>query len=402
MSSSASASRAFSYRAQDAAGTPINGTIFAADHHDAQQKLAGMQLTVTELEAVPPGAKPRPLRGADLLSFNDQLAHLTQAGLPVERGLRLIAAEMRNPRLAATINQIAAEAEQGRPLAEVLDAHRGHLPPLYGRLVEAGVRTGNLPGMLFNLGRHLDLVQRLRAAIWRALAYPVLVLVAFGLVLGVIGLWVLPNFRGIFDEFGASLPLPTEIVFSLAAWTPLFLAVLALLVIGTPLLWAAIQAAGKDQMVVDALVLPLPLLGPVLRRSMIARWCDAVNLAVSAGLDLPAAIELAGAAVGSPALRADGRKLTDALASGRRLSEAGSLEVLTASVPAAMDLACDGRDLPTTLATLTQMYQQQADVRLSVLTTLLGPIMLIVLAFLVGSTVIALFLPFANIMRISG
>jgi type IV pilus assembly protein PilC len=394
---------AFAYRAQDPAGTPISGTIAAANHDDAQRKLAVLRLTVTELEAVAAPAKPRPLRGSDLLTFNDQLAHLTQAGLPVERGLRLIAGEMRSRRLAATIHQIAAEAERGRPLAEVLEAHRGHLPALYGRLVDAGVRTGNLPGMLFNLGRHLDLVQRLRAAIWRALAYPLLVLLAFGLVLGFVGLWVLPMYRDIYAEFGRYLPLPTEFVLSLAPWTPLFLGVLAAVVIGVPILWGAIRAAGKDQMVVDALVLPLPLLGPVLKRSMIARWCDAVNLGVSAGLDLPAAIELAGAAVGSPALRADGRKMTDALRSGRRLSDTGRMEVLTASVAAAMDLACDGRDLPTTLTTLTAMYQQQADVRLSVMATLLGPIMLVVLACLIGTTIVALFLPLVSLIQaISG
>ena len=390
-------SMTFAYRASSDQGACVTGTIEAAGLEHAQRLLATMGLQVVEVQALPPAARPQALRGTDLLAFNEQLAHLTQAGLPVERGLRLIAAEMRNARLAQTVRQIADEAERGVPLAQAFEAHRGKLPQLYCRLVEAGVRTGNLPAMLFNLGRHLDLLQRLRASVWRALAYPAMVFVGMSAVLIFISFAVIPGYRKIYDDFGTNLPALTELVFVLARWMPAILIGLIALVIATPVLWRVLQSSGRDQMVLDALGLPLPLLGPILQRNLIARWCDAVYLSVTAGLDLPKAIELADEAIASPLVTADGDKLIEALSKGGTLSSAGPLNVLTDSVTAAMDLACEGRDLPATLATLSQMYQQQADVRVSMVNIILTPILLAVMAISMGLLVVSLFLPLISI-----
>jgi type IV pilus assembly protein PilC len=101
---------AFAYRALNAEGRPIAGTLDAADLTQARSLLASMGLQLTELQALQAPMRPAALRGADLQAFNEQLAYLTQAGLPVERGLRLIASEMRHPRLAQTIRRIAEEA----------------------------------------------------------------------------------------------------------------------------------------------------------------------------------------------------------------------------------------------------------------------------------------------------
>ena len=102
----------------------------------------------------------RALGGDDFVAFNQQLAQLAKAGLPLERGLRLIAADLGRGRLARAITEVADELERGTPLAEAFDRHRGRFPSLYGRLVDAGVRSGNLSEVLLNLGRHLDMGQR--------------------------------------------------------------------------------------------------------------------------------------------------------------------------------------------------------------------------------------------------
>ena len=125
-------------------------------------------------------------------------------------------------------------------------------------------------------------------------------------------------------------------------------------------------------------MLPLPLIGPVLRRNLIARWCDAVRLGVEAGLDLPRAIELAGEAVASPRLKRDGDELIGALSSGKTPDAViGSTRLLPATVPAAMTLAAQNSDLPRTLATLSEMYQQQAETRLNLIPGLLTPLLIL-------------------------
>src|SRR5439155_7333432 len=200
----------FAYQAQTLAGQAIAGTIDAADVEQAQRLLAALRLRVLHIEPVKPLPRVRPLRAEDFASFNLQLAHLTAAGLPVEHGLRLIAQDMRRGRLKETINQLAGEMERGTPFDQAFEKFNDRFPPLYSRLVAAGIKSGDLPGVLLNLGRHIDLVARLRAAMWRAASYPMMILGGLAVVMIFLGIVVIPQFRGLFKDFGTQLPLVTR------------------------------------------------------------------------------------------------------------------------------------------------------------------------------------------------
>jgi type IV pilus assembly protein PilC len=146
-------------------------------------------------------------------------------------------------------------------------------------------------------------------------------------------------------------------------------------------------------------LIPLPLIGSVLWRNMVARWCDAVRLGVQAGLDLPRAINLAGEAVASPTLKADGRELAAALESGQPIDRAANgMMLLPATVPAVIALASQTNDLSTTLATLSDMYQQQAETRLTAIPGLLTPVLVILVGLVIGTVIIGLFLPFVTLI----
>src|SRR5436305_728989 len=183
----------FSYQAQTDEGLRLSGTIDAGDAESAMERLQALRLRVVELSPAAP-VRGKAIRGDAFLAFNQQLAQLTAAGLPVEQGLRLIAADVRSGRLARTIRQVAEELERGVPLA-----------------------------------------------------------------------------------------------------------------------WQVLRSTGREGGIVERLVMPLPLVGPVLRFALVARWCDAARLAVSAGLDLPAAIEMAADATGSKGLAEDGREMISLL-----------------------------------------------------------------------------------------
>src|SRR2546421_2594889 len=252
------ASIAFAYQAQTLHGQAVAGTIDAANIDQAQRLLAGLRLRVLHIEPVKRPERAKALSGDDFIAFNLQLAHLTAAGLPVEHGLRLIAQDMRRGRLKATINQLAGEMERGTSLDQAFEKFKDRFPPLYSRLVAAGIRSGDLPGVLLNLGRHMDLVTRLRATLWRAASYPLMVLGGLAAVVLFLGLVVIPQFRGIFADFGVRLPLITRALLAVPALMPLLIALLALIVIGLPLLWQILKRSGRGPAVVDAIVLPLP------------------------------------------------------------------------------------------------------------------------------------------------
>ena len=391
--------QSFAYAAQDAHGRVVRGTIEAVTPSVARQELERVGFQVVEFDAQPKAPRGKSLRGDDFVAFNQQLAQMTKAGLPIERGLRLIARDMRQGGLSETVDAIADELEKGVPLADAFDKHRGQFPSMYGSLIEAGVKSGNLPGMLLSLGRHLDMVSRLRGALWRAASYPCLLLVALAAVIVFLGLFVLPGFVTIFEEFDTELPSLTLFIIDAGAWMPWAALGVIAFILALPLVAGFLRSTGKDQSFVDRFLIPIPLIGPVLYHNRCARWCDALQIAVTAGLDLPKAINLAGEAVGSPDLQRDGRLLIDWLEQGQNLRAFAPPRAIPATVIAAIELTASHRDLPHALATITNMYEEQADIRISAVQLLATPVLLITMSTLVGFVVAALFLPLAKLIQ---
>jgi type II secretory pathway component PulF len=408
----------FAYRAQTAQGQTLSGTIEAFDLEDAQRQLRAVGLRIIDIEPSDRPAARRAggeLRGEDFLSFNQQLAHLTRAGLPVEHGLRLIAQDMRRGRLRRTVDQLADELHGGTPLPQAFDKFRHRFPPLYARLVEAGIRSNNLAGMLLNLGRHVEMVQRLRASLWRTASYPLMILLGLVAVLIVITIFVLPQMEMMYRSFAEvrtvsltgtpispRLPAISRAMFAIGGWLPYALFAILALAVVLPIVWRLLRWIGWDRAIGDMLLLPLPLVGPVMRWNLVARWVDALRIAVVAGMDLPGAIAVAGDAVGSPRLRRDGQALIEALERGEPLTQA-QLRLLPAALPAALELGTRAADLPTMLDTLTQMYQQQSEARLRMVPVVLTPLLLLLVAGSIGFVIAGITMPMFRIFEyISG
>lgn len=392
----------FSYQAQTIDGQRFSGTMEAANAEEACRRLDAMRLRVLEIAPAGPQGRAKPLTGDDFAAFNQQLAQLTAAGMPVEQGLRLIAADLRKGRIARTIEQVAAELERGTPLDEAFEKYGKQFPPLYGRLIRAGIKSNNLSGVLLNLGRHLEAVARLRQALWTTIAYPLFVLITFALLITFLAVSVLPEFEKIYADFHIRLPVITEILISFGHAAPVLLVILLVVAIGGPVLWGILPAMGYGAAMVERLLLPLPLVGPILRDNLLARWCDAARIAVDAGMDLPSALSMAGEATRSGRLMRDGEALATALAAGQPLTSART-GLLPPSVPATLQFASGTNDLGTTLGALAELYQRQADLRLVALPGILTPVLVIILALLIGFVIIALLAPLiALIEGISG
>ena len=399
---------AFSFSAQSRAGEAVSGTINATTAAEANRKLADLQLRAIELDPLHAAAqKPRRLSGDDFQAFNTQLAYLATAGLPVEKSLRLIADDMRTGALAETVKQVATDLESGRSLPEAFAQHARQFPPLYSELVNAGIRTGNLSGMLLGLGRHLEMNKRLQGMLWRASSYPLMVLVSLMLVVTFLGLFVFPQFKVIFSDFKVDLPEITQVVMGFSDllvndW-PILLGILIAIIVGPPLLFQSIKSPLAQQRIKELLLIPIPVIGPAIKRNLLARWCDALKLGVQAGLDLPAAITLAGEAVGSPRLIADGRILVETINAGQPLDDKVKTRWIPQTVIVVLSMAATSNDLPTGLETLSLMFQQQAEIKMAMVPMLLTPMLILLMAVIIGFVVLAMFAPMiALIQSVSG
>ncbi len=390
----------FRYEAQTAAGDTRRGTLDATTPADANRQLTLLQLRVLSVEPTPATGRVRraALGPDDFLIFNQQLAHLTASGLPIERGLRLIAADLHSGKLSDAARAVADELERGVPLEQAFAHHAGRFPSLYGRLIEAGAKAGNLPAMLFNLGHHLELVARLRQTLWPLLSYPIMVVIAMMLVLWFIATRLTPQFRVIFHDFRTSLPWLTDTVMDVGDWLPQILLVVVCIFAAFALLILFLKLSGRSGLIADRLLIWIPVIGPVLRASLLARWIDALRLGIEAGLDLPHAVDLASEATASHRLGVEGRQLVETLVSGKGANFFPG-HLIPQTVPAAIELSSRAGDLESTLATLTRMYQDQAEQRVRLVPVVFTPIALFLIAGTVTITVVAMFLPLVKLIQ---
>lgn len=405
----------FAYEAQTHTGEPIRGTIDAPALTAAELTIKSMGLRLIQLNVVEESRPGRPLNNADFSAFNHQLAQIAAAGLPMEQSLRLIAADLRAGRLKQTIDSIAAGLEQGQSLEAVFAVHRNQFSPLYAGVVEAGIRSSNLSAVLINLGRQMDTLRRLRDELIRAIAYPLMVLLAVGLLVIFLSHYVFPQIAAAYLGFQGNpmptwsssggfamvpqppLPLVTRVIGVSGPIVGPALVVISLVLLAIPLLWTLAPGSGLTQ-AMDAMLFHVPLVGPVLKKGTIARWLGGLSVAVAAGMDLPGAIALANGAAGSAPLTADGNSLIEAMQAGGQMSDSRAFRLLPASIPPTLDVAARTGHLPETVAALAASYQEQADLRIAVIPSILTPLLMTVVAVIIGALILALLAPLSQLM----
>ncbi|MEM6331802.1 MAG: type II secretion system F family protein [Planctomycetota bacterium] len=388
----------FEYRVQTSAGHALTGDIRAADGEVARAVLESSGLIVNDLRASPGDRPAGALSGADFQAFNQQLAFLADSGLPTGAALEVIASDMRSGRLASTIRAVAAEIDRGASLSEAFEKHGRQFPYGYAELVAAGIAAGTLPGVLWGLARHLQMRARLAAAMWRAAAYPLVVLLTLVVVLSFIGMVVAPQFDGVFSDFDVQMPALTAAMLAAAEWSGVFLAVAVAVLLGGPLLWRLARPSGVPQWVRDRLVVPLPLVGRGIRSTHVARWCDSLRLGVMASMPMPEALRLAASSSDSSVVRADCDRLIHAVESGQEVRSI-RLRMLPEVAVATLALAADGGDLAGVLHDLAGLYEQEAETRLNAMQLVLSPILLVCVAATICVVLMAMFLPLVRLMQ---
>jgi len=398
----------FSYRAQTPDGHTLIGRIDAADSEAALAALRASKLTVTSVEPEPepetsePNGQGRwigPAAAADFDTFNQQFASLAESGLPVDAALRIIAMDMRRGRLRDAVVAVRQEVENGASLPEAFDRHARAFPRGYAVMIEAGIAANNLPGVLMGLSRHLDLRARMSAAVWRAAAYPLMVLLVMVLVLGFVGLYILPGFEPIFRDFDTEMPAFTQFTLWLTDFTVPFVVVSLLVIIGGPLAWRYMRWTIMPRWINDHVFLKLPLIGRGLRASHVARWCDTLRLGVLASKGLDEAIELAAWSSDSLQVKGDSARLIESVRSGEPLTDVRGMRVVPHALVVSLDLAGRGPDLAAAMGDLTRLYEQEAEVRLASLQVVLSPLLLLFLALVLGSFTVAMFLPLVKLIQ---
>ena len=324
---------------------------------------------------------------------------MIDAGIPIVQCLEILGTQEHDRNFAAVILQTRADVEAGASLADAMRKHPKTFDPLFTNMVAAGETGGILDTILKRLATYIEKAVKLSGQVKSAMVYPVAVLVIATLVVGVI-LWkVIPTFTTLFAGLGAELPLPTRTVIWMSESLVQYFPLLIVGVVAAAYAFRRYYQSDGGRHVVDATLLRLPVLGNILRKIAVARFCRTSSTLVSSGVPILDGLEITGRTSGNVIVE-------DAVMSTRRSIERGDtiaapLRETAVFPPMVVQMIGVGEAtgaLDTMLSKIADFYEDEVDRAVAGLLTLLEPIMIAFLGVIVGGIVVAMYLPIFDLI----
>ncbi len=390
----------FEYNALTSTDRLMKGNIEAASPQEAAELLKEMKLVVNSLEK----AKPERLKTAigrnEFLLFNQQLASIVKAGIPLERGLRELSADIGSKKMRKLVTDIADDLEGGMSIEKAFEKRQKYFPPLYGRILKAGVETGRLSQMLTDLNRHIEMSNQTRKIIFEAMSYPAVVFVMAAVVVSFVYIMIIPQFITVLKEMtGGDLPAITLLIFSIAKNIVPFWVSIGVLVGGAIILNALLSATSAGRRFKESLLLGIPIIGRLHHSSILAKMAESMAVMIAAGADMPNCLRLSADASGSEKLISESNLLAGQVEQGTNIMQAGQFcRTIPKLFLYSVQLGSQRNELEDNLHSLAQMYVEQVRCSQARLNAILLPIMLILVGGFIGTTVLGLFLPIIRIV----
>jgi type IV pilus assembly protein PilC len=402
----------FSYTAVDAQGKQATGTVEAADQTEAIAQIRQLgfypqRLDEKRAESTEKAVKaPKIRRGGKvkvkiLTVFTRQLATLIDAGLPLLRSLNTLARQERNAVMRNTMATLATSVESGSTFSEALAQHPGIFNKLYVNMVKAGELGGVLEIVLTRLAEFQEKAQRIKGKVKSAMVYPIVVLCIAVLILSFLLVFIVPKFQKIFSEALPGQDLPGITLFVIGAsnilisyWYLVF-GVIAAAVIGYKIF--ASTAAGA--VVLDRIALRLPVFGDLLSKTAISRFARTLGTLISSGVPILQALSITRETAGNHVVATAIARIHDSVKEGE--SVVGPMEASGVFPPMVTSMVQVGEEtgqLPDMLVKVADVYEGEVDNVVTGLTSVLEPIMIVMLAVIVGVIVIALFMPMVKLI----
>ena len=388
----------FEWEGRDKNGKVVRGEIRAGGEAAVSASLRRQGILLTKLKKRRTSGG-RAVKQKDIALFTRQLATMMKAGVPLLQAFDIVGRGATNPRMTKLLGDIRADVETGTSLSSAFRKHPMQFDALYCNLVEAGEAGGILEALLDRLAIYQEKTLALKSKIKAALMYPVAVLVVAFIVLVVIMIKVIPTFKEVFSSFGADLPAPTLLViaiseFFVAYWMLIF----GLMIGGGYVFMQAWRRSEKMQMVMDRLLLRLPIFGPLIDKSVIARWTRTLSTMFAAGVPLVEALDSVGGAAGNAVYAEATAKIQRDVSTGSALTTSMlGTGVFPTMVIQMASIGEESGSLDHMLGKAAEFYEEEVDDMVKGLSSLMEPLIIVVLGTLIGGIVVAMYLPIFKI-----
>ena len=370
----------------------------------AAKKTAKKKGKAAEENAAPKKKMPLSIGGVprkQLVAFTRQLSTLQDAGLPILRSLQILEQQQKPGLLKAIIGGVAEEVEGGGTLSDAMAKYPKAFDKLYVNMINAGEAGGVLDLILARLADFMEKAAKLKKKVIGAMIYPgVVISIAVGIV-SMIMIFVIPKFEQIFKDFGTKLPTITQYLLDVSRW---FANWGWAYVIASPivfsLIWKLIRTSEGGKYATDAVKLKIPILGNILGKTAIARFTRTLGTLISAGVPILDAINITKETCGNEVYSRALAKVHDAIREGESMADPlRATKVCDAIVVNMVDVGEETGDLDKMLMKIADNYDNDVDVMVGSLISILEPVMVVVLGVIVGFIVIALFMPMITLIE---
>ncbi|HRH14362.1 MAG TPA: type II secretion system F family protein [Azonexus sp.] len=331
----------------------------------------------------------------DISLFTRQLATMMKAGVPLLQSFDIVGRGHANGAVAKLLLDIKADVETGSSLSQAFRKYPLYFDALYCNLVAAGEQAGILDTLLERLATYKEKILAIKSKIKAALFYPISVLVVAFIITAVIMIFVIPAFKDVFKSFGADLPAPTLLViaisdFFVAYWWAIFGVIFG----GFYAFFEAWKRSEKMQMAMDRLLLRLPIFGDIIRKAVIARWSRTLSTMFAAGVPLVESLDSVGGAAGNYVYKAATKQIQGEVSTGTSLTNAMTgTNLFPNMVTQMVAIGEESGALDSMLSKVADFFEQEVDDAVEAMSSLMEPIIMVVLGTLIGGMVVAMYLP---------
>jgi type IV pilus assembly protein PilC len=401
----------FAYAGRTRGGDNVTGERTADNADAAVAALRREQILVTRIaptkEKAGATATATPKKGKlgkkvnpkNLAVFVRQFSVMIDAGLPLVQCLEILGSQEEDKNFSETILATRSDVESGASLADAMKKHPKAFDPLFTNMIAAGEAGGILDTILKRLATYIEKAVKLKGQVKSAMVYPVAVIVIAVVVVGVI-LWkVIPTFAALFAGLGAQLPLPTRIVIALSDFLVNFMPFIIVAIGATGYGFKAYYATTGGKHNIDAIVLKLPVLGLLMRKIAVARFCRTLSTLLSSGVPILDGLDITARTSGNVIIEEAILQTRKSIERGETIS--APLKETGVFPPMVTQMIAVGETtgaLDTMLSKIADFYEEEVDTAVAGLLTLLEPIMIAFLGGVVGGIVIAMYLPIFDLI----
>ncbi|HEU0198575.1 MAG TPA: type II secretion system F family protein [Nevskiaceae bacterium] len=335
------------------------------------------------------------IKGQDIAIFSRQLTTMIGAGVPMVQALEIVGRGNPNPSMGRMVMEIKANVEAGHSLAESLAQHPMYFDDLYVNLVDAGERSGALETLLDKIATYKEKTESIKKKVKKALTYPAAVVVVAVIVTAILLYFVVPEFAALFQGFGGDLPAFTQMVVNLSNFVRADWWLIGGAIIIAIIAFGQVYKRSRDfRRFLDRVLLKLPVVGDVLYKSAVARFARTLSTMFAAGVPLVEAMASVARAAGNIIFTEAIMGMRDKISTGQRLQLAMQQTGLFPSMAVQMvGIGEDAGALDSMCAKVADFYEEEVDNKVDNLSTLLEPMIMVILGILVGGLVIAMYLP---------